>query len=245
MFHRLTGRFGDGVFAGFSDRLGGASTGAYAGFNLGGHVGDGALEVGGNRAALEAALPEGTRPCWLRQVHGRRTVTLPVPEAEPEADAAVSRDPGSACIVLTADCLPVLLRSAAGDCVAAVHAGWRGLAAGVLESALDVLAGPPGGIQAWLGPAIGADAFEVGPEVRQRFLETQPSARHAELCFRPARGGRFLCDLRALAVQRLEARGVHDIDGDARCTYDDSEHFYSYRRDGTTGRMAFLICPLA
>jgi YfiH family protein len=155
------------------------------------------------------------------------------------ADAAVASRPGDVCAVLTADCLPVLMCDRAGTRVAAVHAGWRGLADGVLEAAVSALAVAPGEILCWLGPAIGPDAFEVGPEVRERFVREGGLA--AVAAFRPSVGGRWLADLFLLATQRLTVIGVRAVTGGGLCTYSDPRRFFSYRRDGVTGRMATLI----
>jgi YfiH family protein len=217
----------------------------YDTWNLGCHVGDEPAVVDDNRESLMALLPQGTSPCWLQQVHGTRAVEAGSSRLFAEADAAWSRSEESACVVLTADCLPVLFCSQAGDVVAAAHAGWRGLAAGILERTVEAMGCDPGRLMAWMGPAIGPQAFEVGPEVRDQFLE----ATNVELCeraggcFRPSerRSGHFYADLYELARIRLENCGLHQIYGGGFCTYADAQRFYSYRRDGKTGRMASLI----
>lgn len=238
------------VRAAATTRRGGVSLGAYAGFNLGDHVGDDPARVRANRQLLRAALGLPAEPVWLRQVHGCAVACAATggesgeaTGGEPggaacEADAAVAIGPGSVCAVLTADCLPLLLTDRAGTRVAAIHAGWRGLVAGVIEAAVARLAAPPGDVLAWLGPAIGAAAFEVGGEVRARFIAADPRAAAA---FAPVGGDKWLADLYLLARQRLAALGVAGIWGGDRCTYRDPERFYSYRRDGVTGRMASLI----
>jgi YfiH family protein len=217
-------------------RRGGVSTGPYADWNLGDHVGDDPGAVARNRALLRERLALPREPRWLRQVHGCAVAEGAAGECE--ADAAVARAPGEVCAVLTADCLPLLLCDRAGTRVGAVHAGWRGLAAGVIEAAVRRLDVPPGELLCWLGPAIGPDAFEVGPEVRERFLAgLGPGA--ADAC-RPA-AGRWLADLYALARQRLAGLGVTRVWGGDLCTYADPGRFFSYRRDGVTGRMATLV----
>ena len=207
--------------------------------NLAGHVGDDVAAVASNRAALSRHLPE--EPLWLNQVHGIRCVRAEAAVAGIEADAVTARSPGKVCAVLTADCLPVLLCDAAGSVVAAAHAGWRGLAAGVLESTVAEMAVPGGQLLAWLGPAIGPSAFEVGDDVVAAFTADDTGAMAA---FRARPNGKWHCDLYALARRRLKALGLTRIAGGGLCTYSDGERFYSYRRDGNSnhsGRMASLI----
>jgi YfiH family protein len=217
----------------------GASRGPYAGLNLADHVGDDPLAVQQNRSRLRAALELSEEPVWLRQVHGTRCVRLDTLEEGPvEGDASVAFSPGGVCAVLTADCLPVLFADRAGSRVGAAHAGWRGLAAGVLEATVAALDSDPQQLVAWLGPAIGPDRFEVGGEVRAAFLDLDPGA---EACFRPGQGDRWLADIYALARRRLQAAGLSEIHGGGFCTHLEAERFYSYRRDGATGRMASLI----
>ncbi len=195
---------------------------------------------------LHDTLKLSSAPLWLRQVHGNRVVLLDLPDAgvagvplaAPEADAGVSRVPGRVSVVLTADCLPVLFCDRAGCCVAAAHAGWRGLVAGVLESTVQAMRVDPGELLAWLGPAIGPQAFEVGDEVRTAFVDRHPQAVEA---FLPRSGHRWLADLYRLARIRLKALGVSAIYGGDHCTFTENEVFYSYRREGVTGRMASLI----
>ncbi|MDP2811352.1 MAG: peptidoglycan editing factor PgeF [Rhodocyclaceae bacterium] len=214
----------------------GCSLAPWDSFNLGDHVGDDPAHVEANRAALRDHLP--AEPAWLKQVHGIATVNPKKSPKMKEADAALTRDPGTVCAVMTADCLPVLFCDRAGTVVAAAHAGWRGLAGGVLESAIAAMAVPAGELLAWLGPAIGPSAFEVGDEVRAAFLADDPAAAEA---FVPHGAGKWLADIYALARRRLQRAGVDAIYGGNFCTFSEPERFFSYRRDGVTGRMASLI----
>lgn len=215
----------------------GASRGPYAAFNLGAHCGDNAVAVQSNRALLRRRLP--AEPAWLRQVHGVAVADADSPQAEPAAaDAAVARQPGRVCVVMSADCLPVLFCDSAGTVVAAAHAGWRGLAAGVLEHTLEAMDRPAAGILAWMGPAIGPAAFEVGQDVYDAFTREDAAARSA---FRPSGNGKWHADLYALARLRLQRRGIAGIYGGGLCTHANAARFYSHRRDGATGRMAALI----
>jgi hypothetical protein len=225
-----------GVRAFVTTRQGGVSAGRYASFNLGAHVGDDAAAVAANRRRLRDALGLPAEPAWLEQVHGSGVAILPRPGREP-ADAAVTFSPGNVCGVLVADCLPVFLAAGSGDRVGIAHAGWRGLAAGVVEATVRALDCKPDLLVAWLGPSIGPDEFEVGPEVRDAFLARDPGAAAA---FRPGRADRLLADLPALARRRLAAAGVTAVHGGGLCTHADPARFYSYRRDGATGRMAAL-----
>lgn len=188
------------------------------------------------RAELRRHLPG--EPVWLSQVHGTRCVEAEASAPGVEADASVARTPGVVCAVLSADCLPILLCDEAGCAVGAVHAGWRGLAAGVLEAAVAAMAIPGERLLAWLGPAIGPTAFEVGDEVRAAFVTDDPAAADAFVAGRPGKWG---CDLYALARRRLRARGVERVFGGRFCTFSEAGRFYSYRREGVTGRMASLI----
>lgn len=225
-------------------RTGGCSRGPYESFNLGDHVGDSADDVAANRHKLYRLLPADTQVQWLNQVHGAAVVEAGAQLSRPDADGSFSRRPGVACAVLTADCLPLLLCSVNGDVVAAVHAGWRGLCAGVLEAAVEAMSVPSKELLAWLGPAIGPRAFEVGPEVRGQFMDAAGARVDAvQACFVPSErtAGHYLADLYALARQRLESVGVERIFGGGRCTFSDRQRFFSHRRDGQTGRMATLI----
>lgn len=217
-------------------RDGGTSAGAYASMNLGDHVGDDPQHVARNRELLRALLP--AEPMWLKQVHGAAVVAGDVFREGMEADASVARKPGQVCAVLTADCLPLLLCDEQGTVVAAAHAGWRGLASGVIENTVRAMAADPARLLAYLGPAIGAGAFEVGEEVRQAFLLHAPAAAQA---FAPAAEGKWLADIYLLARQRLAEAGVRRVYGGGFCTYAEKERFFSHRRDKITGRMASLI----
>lgn len=226
------------VMALSTTRAGGVSTGAYGSLNLGDHVGDEAAAVAANRLLLRPQFPG--EPLWLRQVHGTRVVEAGSQETvPPEADASVARWPGQVCVVLTADCLPVLFCDVDGRAVAAAHAGWRGLLRGVLERTVEAMAVPPGGVLAWLGPAIGPAAFEVGGEVREAFIAEEPGA--AAAFHRAPAPGKWLADLPALARRRLARAGVHRVYGGDQCTCQDLERFFSYRRDGVTGRQGTFI----
>lgn len=217
-------------------RGGGCSGAPWASLNLGDHVGDDPECVSRNRALVRGLLP--AEPLWLKQVHGVAVADADRSQAMPEADAAMARQPGKVCAVMTADCLPVLFCDRAGSVVAAAHAGWRGLLAGVLEATTDRMAVPPGELMAWLGPAIGAGAFEVGDEVRAAFVARDAAAASA---FIPGAPGKWQADIYRLARQRLQTAGLGSISGGERCTVSEPEHFFSYRRDGVTGRMASLI----
>ena len=228
----------ENVQAWVSTRQGGVSSGPWAGLNLAMHVEDHADSVRRNRALLKQALDLPAEPCWLEQVHGVRVIDAAQPSSTPQADAAFTTRPGVVCSVMTADCLPVLLCDRQGTRVAAAHAGWRGLQAGVVEQTLAALNTPAEDVRVWLGPAIGADAFEVGDEVRQAFMQDMPEAEQA---FRISRPGHWWADIYILARQRLQRQGVTAVYGGGLCTYTDEARFYSYRRDGRTGRMASLI----
>lgn len=217
-------------------RAGGVSAGPWASFNLAAHVGDDPAAVAENRRRLRAALELPSEPSWLTQVHGHEVAHLPGPLPE-AADAAVAFERGPVCAVLVADCLPVFLASRNGDRIGVAHAGWRGLAAGVIEATVAALGCDPARLVAWLGPAIGPQAFEVGEEVRAAFTARDPDAA---IQFRPGRAGRWLADLTALARRRLVECGIASVHGGGTCTVSDPARFYSYRRDGVTGRVAAL-----
>lgn len=228
-----------------STRRGGSSHGRYASNNLGLHVGDEPASVFSNRQQLNSMLP--SEPCWLQQVHGTCVYELGeiLPKEAPEADACYTKTPCRVCSVLTADCLPILLCSADAQEVAAVHAGWRGLAAGVVSAAVEQFHSPPSSILAYLGPAISALCFEVGSEVKSAFCRAQEHRAYAtavENAFTPsAVKGKFYADLKQLARSELVGLGVRHVFTDDYCTFRDDDQFFSFRRDGVTGRMASVI----
>ena len=225
-----------------STREGGVSLPPYYGLNLGSHVCDRPEAVAQNRQLFRQQATMPAEPLWLNQVHGTECVVLEQTDfsAGPvTADASTTKTKGLVSVVLTADCLPVLFCDAAGTQVAAAHAGWRGLVDGVLEQSLAQFSDPTT-VMAWLGPAIGPAAFEVGDEVRQAFIAKDAKADAAFISV-PGKNGKWLADLYQLARLRLTAAGVNQIYGGGFCTYSDKERFYSYRRDGQTGRMASCI----
>lgn len=219
-------------------RGGGLSAGPYASLNLAAHVGDRADAVSANRRLLREAAHLPAEPLWLEQVHGCAVAPHDGrAAAPPRADAAVAFEPGRVCAVMTADCLPVVLADRAGSRVAVAHAGWRGLLAGVLQETVAALGQPTGDLYAWLGPAIGRDAFEVGPEVLEAYRRAVPGS---EACFVPDGRGRYRADLYGLATRVLAAAGVAGVSGGGWCTHGEASRFFSFRRDGVTGRMATL-----
>jgi YfiH family protein len=219
-------------------RAGGVSAGDYASMNLGGSSGDEEENVSHNRRIVRSHLPGD--PAYLAQVHGAEVVDLDRPRehGRPRADAAVTGRPGEVAVVLTADCMPVFLADRAGRRVAVAHAGWRGLSAGVVENALASLRSDPGDVLAWLGPAIGPAAFEVGGEVKEAFARADAGDAEA---FRPHTPGKFMADLYALARRRLARAGVREVHGGGFCTNDDTARFFSYRRAQRSGRMGAFI----
>jgi YfiH family protein len=224
-------------------RDGGVSAAPYELLNLAVHVGDDAQAVAANRQRLCEELRLSGEPRWLTQIHGTKVfdadrAALSGSSVAPEADAAITRRSGNVLAVLVADCMPILLCRRDGAGVAIAHAGWRGLATGVVEASVDALGAGGEQLLAWLGPAIGASHFEVGDEVRAAFLSHDERASAA---FTRNARGRWQCDLYQLARQRLQALGVGAIHGERRCTYRERESFFSYRRDGRTGRFAALI----
>ena len=224
------------VKAFITTRAGGESAGPYASLNLGLRTDDDPRAAAANRDRLCAALPQP--PKWLRQVHGASVVEADELTAVPEADASVARHPHTVCAVLVADCIPVLLADRAGTTVAIAHAGWRGLAGGVIENTARRMAVDPRGLIAYLGPGIGPGAFEVGADVRDAFLARDADAAAA---FTPRAAGKWLADLFLLARQCLRRAGIGEVHGGTLCTYSDARRFFSYRRERTTGRMAALI----
>jgi hypothetical protein len=220
-------------------RAGGVSKGPYASFNLAAHVGDRPEAVATNRLLLREAAHLPAEPLWLEQVHGTGVVCHEDGCTGARADASVAFAPGRVCAVMTADCLPVVLADRAGSRVGVAHAGWRGLLGGVVQATVAALGIAGTELHAWLGPAIGPQAFEVGPEVREAYLATL-AVSDARSCFVPNERGRYRADLYGLARLVLAQAGVGSVHGGGWCTHDDGERFYSFRRDGVTGRMATL-----
>ncbi|MFZ4379449.1 MAG: peptidoglycan editing factor PgeF [Polynucleobacter sp.] len=237
-----------GVHALATTRMGGCSNSPYDSLNLGDHVGDSLESVQENRRLLRMQLPSD--PLWMRQVHGIAVSTphsrSQCTESVIEADAIVTRTPNEVLVILTADCLPVLFAAKDGSVVGASHAGWRGLCGGVIEETLkemlslcDHLAA--GDVLAWLGPAIGPDAFEVGEDVYEAFASSGVKAGSKDFVPIVGKSGKYLANLYSLATARLRSIGIHQISGGEMCTYHDKQDFFSYRRDGATGRSASLI----
>ena len=231
------------IHAYVTTRKGGQSTGDYNSFNLAIHVGDDNTVVTNNRDHLQKILQLSAEPYWLTQVHGTRVLALDEIDTKkinkPDADGSWTSQPNKICVVMSADCLPVLLCDQKGSCVSALHAGWRGLASVILEIGVKSLPVHSSQLIAWLGPAISIDAYEIGAEVREKFLKVDATAENA---FRASdRAGHWYVDLYEIARQRLQSVGVTQIYGGEYCTHRDKELFYSYRRDGKTGRMASLI----
>jgi len=226
------------IRAGTTLRRGGVSKNAFKSLNLGAHVSDDSAAVIENRRRFAAACSLPSEPRWLHQVHGVNVATGVLLQPDPGTDAMIMREANTVCAVLTADCLPVVFAATDGSEVAVAHAGWRGLSNGILEATVTGMQARPADILAWLGPAISQSAFEVGAEVRDRFVSLQADA--ATHFVANARG-RFQADLYGLARQRLSAIGVRGVFGGDRCTYAEPEDFFSYRRDGQCGRMATFI----
>ncbi len=224
------------VRAFITTRAGGLSEGPYASLNLGLRTDDDPRIVAVNRERLCAALPQ--QPQWLRQVHGSSVVEADDLATAPAADASIARRPETVCVVLVADCVPLLLTDRKGTTVAIAHAGWRGLAAGIIENTVARMGLDPRELLAYLGPGIGPRAFEVGADVHDAFLADDAQAN---LAFRPHAPGKWLADLFLLARRRLTRAGVGVVYGGGLCTYSDAQRFFSYRRDRTTGRMAAVI----
>lgn len=228
-----------GVRAYFTTRTGGVSAAPFDSLNLSFSSGDDPVRVKQNRARVMSALDLPEPPRWLKQIHGTRVVDAELASRGPEADASISKRPGEVLAIMTADCIPLLICHRGGGRVAAAHAGWRGLAAGVVESTLAALEAEPSALLAWLGPGIGPEAFEVGPEVRDAFLDRDPGAG---CCFRSGKSDRLLADLYLLTRRRLERAGVNAVFGGEHCTFSDPTRFFSYRRQGKrSGRMSAFI----
>lgn len=216
-------------------RNGGVSMGVYASLNLGDHVKDQPQHVAANRQLLSTYLP--SEPVWLNQVHGVRVIDAALSSCLENADASFTARKQVVCVTMTADCLPVLLCDQNGTVVAAIHAGWRSLCDGVIEATIAAMPVPANQLMAWLGPAIGPEAFEVGSEVRAQFMAQDAQAESAFA----AKGDKWLGDLYTIARQRLQTLGVTQIYGGGRCTFSEPENFFSFRRDGDTGRMGCFI----
>ncbi len=216
-------------------RAGGVSSGEFESLNLSARVGDDPRRVARNRAILRECLP--AQPAWVKQVHGTVVIDAAAATPESEADGMVTRAAGIVCAVLTADCLPVLLADRAGKTAGIAHAGWRGLAAGIIENVVRAMDVPASDLIAYMGPGIGPRRYEVGEDVRQAFVRNSPEA---EAAFVSGQGGKYLADLAKLARQRLSAAGVGEVHGANLCTASD-DRFFSFRRDRVTGRMASLI----
>jgi YfiH family protein len=221
-------------------RNGGFSVGPYASFNLSNLVGDEPGNVRRNRALLRDVLKLPSDPLWLTQIHGNRVIDAFDAAPSEEADGCVTGTPGVVCAVLTADCLPIFICDRRSTRIGILHAGWRGLTAGIIEEGLRKIQLPTGNLLAWLGPAIGSSAYEVGDEVRQTFVSLDRELAEAFTPV-PGRKGHWLADLSDLARRRLRAQGVHSIYGGLRCTLRERNLFFSHRRDGGCGRMASLI----
>ncbi len=221
-------------------RTGGVSLAPFDSFNLGDHVADNPADVQKNRELLVEKFGLPHFPIYLTQTHSTRVIRLPYEGGNLEADAVYTNQPNQVCLIMTADCLPALFVSRDGKEIAAAHAGWRGLCDGVLENTVKAFACAPSEIQVWLGPAIGEKAFQVGQEVMEQFAAFDEQAR---LAFKPdeSTSGKFLGNLYQIAHQRLNKLGVTEISGGEYCTFTESDKFFSYRRDGKTGRMASLI----
>ena len=226
------------VHAVTTTRKGGVSCAPFDSMNLGDHVDDDPIAVQQNRKILEESLGLSKSPIWLKQIHSNFVSNLDDETPLIDADASVTTIKGQSCVVMTADCLPVLFCNKAGTVVAASHAGWRGLHAGILEKTIESMHDLPENIMAWLGPAIGVTAFEVGSEVRQAFIDMQAQAEQA---FTKKDNGKWLADIYLLAKQRLNAAGVTDVYGGGECTYSNNQRYYSYRKEAKTGRLASLI----
>ncbi len=216
-------------------RAGGCSQPPFDSLNLADHVQDNPLDVARNRQLLAPYVP--TEPVWLNQVHGVHVIDAATSSCQVRADASYTTKPNVVCVTMTADCLPVLISDKAGTVVAAVHAGWRSLCDGIIEATVEKMLVPRTDLMAWLGPAIGPESFEVGEDVRNQFIAKDQRAISA---FKPS-GEKWLGDLYSIARQRLYNLGVRDVYGKVTCTFTNENHFFSFRRDSKTGRMATMI----
>jgi len=219
-------------------RIGGFSKSPYDTFNTANHVGDDPDAVAKNRKLLRETLHLPSEPTWLNQVHGVEVIQANQQTTPVTADASFTQKPGVVCVAQTADCLPLLVCDRAGTTVAAIHAGWKGLAAGVIEATINTLKIPAQELLVWLGPAMGPQSFEVKEDVLAAFTTVDPKA---ELAFKPINSTQWLANIYLLAKQRLNNLGITHIYGEELCTYNDKERFFSFRRDKDTGRMASLI----
>jgi YfiH family protein len=224
------------VYAVSTIRTGGISKGFYNSFNLANHVGDNEFSVAENRSRLRSLLKLPSEPVWLEQIHSNKVVCLDEQSLNLQADASYTLNPGVICVVLTADCLPILLCNEAGTKIAAIHAGWQGLLSGIIENTVKAMQEPH--LLAWLGPAIGFECFEVGEEVRAAFCKKADVFSRA---FKAKDNGKWLADIYQLSRITLTELGIENIYGGRFCTVTEKERFFSYRRDGQTGRMATLI----
>jgi len=222
------------IQAGTTLRQGGVSTGEYSSLNIATHVGDELTSVEKNRLRLN--LPN--EPQWLEQVHSTKVILLPHEEFIPKADAAYTEKENIICSVMTADCLPLLITNKQGSCVAAIHAGWRGLCNGIIEATIQSLPAEPESLLVWLGPAIGPDVYEVGEEVYEAYTKANNEAKQA---FTSVSEKHWLFDIYKVAKLRLHSSGVKQVFGGDRCTFTEKDKFFSYRRDNVTGRMASMI----
>lgn len=228
----------DNIHAGTTTRLGGVSTGSYTSFNLADHVGDSDLHVSQNRKQLISDLELPSEPVWLNQVHGNNVINIATDNKKQSADGAYSNSVNHVCVVLTADCLPVLLCDNDGKEIAAIHVGWRGYSNDIIYAAIKKFTTGPEKLMAWLGPYIHSEYYEVGPEVMHACTKLSADAARA---FQPASNGHWYADLGKLVRIQLLKNGLSNINGGNFCTFRDSDYFYSYRRDGITGRIASMI----
>jgi len=226
------------IIAGTTLRQSGFSQGSFGALNLGSHVGDNIDNVKRNRRLLRDAMNLPSEPCWLKQKHSAKVVIEPSNEIVLCADASITRTVEKVCVVLTADCLPILITSKSGDIISAIHAGWRGLAGGIVENTINTMKSSPNELLVWLGPAISQLAFEVGNDVRGIFLDLDINN---ESCFKGNKRGRWQADLYAIVKLKLNRLGVRDIFGGDECTFSDEKRLYSYRKDNECGRMASII----
>ena len=219
-------------------RIGGVSQGPYSSLNLAHHVDDNPDHVKENREIIKNTIPLPDQPHWLTQIHSNRVLLADNVQKYAPGDGTYTHTPNVVCAVLAADCLPILICNHHGTAVAALHGGWRGLADGIIENGIRAMGIPEHQLMAWLGPAIGPKYFEVGPEVKDRFVAMDPNTTKA---FTATNSGKYLANIYLIAQVRLNHFGIREIYGGNYCTYSEQERFYSYRRDGATGRMASMI----